>query len=45
MTNYNDGNWHRWDGIGHCPVHSDSEVEVWHLSAGWPRDCFREVIE
>ena len=30
MTNYNDGEWHTWDG-GKCPVHPKSEVEaVWH---------------
>ena len=27
MTNYNDGEWHRWDG-GECPVHPESVVEV-----------------
>jgi len=27
MTNYNDGNWHGWNG-GECPVHLDSEVDV-----------------
>ena len=30
MTNYNDGNWHGWNG-GECPVHPKSIVEaVWH---------------
>ena len=30
MTNYNDGNWHIWNG-GECPVHPKSLVEaVWH---------------
>ena len=30
MTNYNDGNWHGWNG-GECPVHPKSVVEaVWH---------------
>ena len=29
MTDYNDGNWHGWNG-GECPVHSLSVVEyVW----------------
>ena len=29
-VNYNDGNWHGWDG-GECPVHPNSVVEtVWH---------------
>lgn len=27
MTDYNDGNWHGWDG-GECPVHPMTEVEV-----------------
>ena len=27
MTNYNDGNWHGWNG-GECPVHPESVVEV-----------------
>ena len=26
MTNYNDGDWHGWDG-GDCPVHPESMVE------------------
>lgn len=26
MTNYNDGNWHGWNG-GECPVHPDTVVE------------------
>ena len=30
MTNYNDGEWHGWNG-GECPVHPKSKVEaVWH---------------
>ena len=30
MTDYNDGNWHIWNG-GECPVHPKSVVEaVWH---------------
>lgn len=30
MTNYNDGEWHLWNG-GECPVHQKSVVEaVWH---------------
>ena len=29
QVNYNDGNWHRWDGAtAECPVHRDSIVEV-----------------
>ena len=29
MTDYNDGNWHGWNG-GECPVHQESIVEyVW----------------
>lgn len=27
MTNYNDGNWHIWNG-GECPVHPETVVEV-----------------
>jgi len=27
MTNYNDGNWHIWNG-GECPVHPKSVVEA-----------------
>ena len=27
MTNYNDGNWHGWNG-GECPVHPKSVVDV-----------------
>jgi len=27
MTNYNDGEWHLWNG-GECPVHPNTEVEV-----------------
>ena len=27
MTDYNDGNWHGWNG-GECPVHKESEVVV-----------------
>lgn len=27
MTDYNDGNWHGWNG-GECPVHPLSEVEI-----------------
>lgn len=30
MTDYNDGQWHGWNG-GECPVHPKSEVDaVWH---------------
>ena len=30
MTDYNDGNWHGWNG-GKCPVHPKSLVDyVWH---------------
>ena len=29
QANYNDGNWHRWDGAtAECPVHTESVVEV-----------------
>lgn len=33
MTNYNDGNWHGWNG-GECPVHPKSEVEGIYLDDG-----------
>lgn len=34
MVDYNDGNWHGWNG-GECPVHPDSVVEyVWVGSCG-----------
>jgi len=28
MTDYNDGNWHGWNG-GECPVHPETEVDTW----------------
>lgn len=29
--NYNDGNWHGWNGAAECPVHPKTTVEaVWH---------------
>lgn len=31
MTNYNDGNWHGWNG-GECPVHPESIVETCWVS-------------
>jgi hypothetical protein len=36
QVNYNDGNWHRWDGAtSECPVHIKSVVEyVWHDEIG-----------
>lgn len=27
MTDYNDGEWHGWDG-GECPVHPESEIAL-----------------
>lgn len=27
MTNYNDGNWHGWNG-GECPVHPETLIEA-----------------
>jgi hypothetical protein len=31
MTDYNDGNWHGWNGERKCPVHHESLVDqVWH---------------
>lgn len=35
MTDYNDGNWHGWNG-GKCPVHPMSEVEAIYLCDGSP---------
>ena len=33
MINYNDGNWHKWEG-GPCPVHPQSEIEgYWQVEA------------
>jgi hypothetical protein len=35
QVNYNDGNWHRWNGATECPVHPSSVVEyVWHDEIG-----------
>ena len=31
MTNYNDGNWHGWNG-GECPVHPETEVTITYPS-------------
>jgi hypothetical protein len=33
MVNYNDGNWHGWNG-GECPVHPKSLLEVIYLDNG-----------
>jgi hypothetical protein len=33
MTNFNDGNWHGWNG-GECPVHPKSEVRIWDATSG-----------
>lgn len=35
MTNYNDGNWHGWNG-GECPVHPETLVEFIALADGVP---------
>jgi hypothetical protein len=36
LPNYNDGNWHRWDGAtSECPVHGDSLVEVNYIYGGY----------
>ena len=45
--NYNDGNWHGWNG-GECPVHPKSRVDfVWHdPNFGTAGVCYdREAIE
>lgn len=33
MTDYNDGNWHGWDG-GKCPVHPKSLVRTFFIHNG-----------
>jgi hypothetical protein len=30
-ANYNDGKWHRWAGVGECPVHLDSVAQVKYI--------------
>ena len=35
MTNYNDGNWHGWNGE-ECPVHPESYVQGLYLRDGKP---------
>ena len=42
MTNYNDGNWHGWNG-GECPVHPKTIVEVIWFCSG--RCTSSEVTE
>ena len=49
MSDYNDGNWHAWNG-GECPVHPLSEVEyLWHdekrgkSGLGGPRIASQDV--
>ena len=38
MTNYNDGNWHGWNG-GECPMHGRCDVQiVWQFKDGTIRD-------
>jgi len=56
MTNYNDGRWWGWNG-GECPVHPQSEVEIWDATSKqnlvipaeavhWPfRGAFRVIRE
>jgi hypothetical protein len=33
MTDYNDGEWHGWDG-GECPVHPKSVIKVFYVPSG-----------
>lgn len=33
MTNYNDGEWHAWNG-GECPVPPETMVEVTYVNGG-----------
>lgn len=46
MTNYNDGNWHGWNG-GECPVHPKTEVEAVtfsnHGASGFRQASFTEA--
>lgn len=42
MTDYNDGNWHGWNG-GECPVHPKTIVQiVWQFTHGDVRDGLQE---
>jgi hypothetical protein len=44
QVNYNDGNWHRWDGANaKCPVHGDSLVEVSYTLGSGPMSSFKSV--
>jgi hypothetical protein len=43
MTDYNDGNWHGWNG-GDCPVHPSTVVEVtWSDGDKWTGDACLNV--
>ena len=42
MTDYNDGNWHGWNG-GKCPVHQNSEID-WMLRSGKPQASDRYAV-
>ena len=48
MTDYNDGNWHGWDG-GECPVHPKSMIQAvrGHTDTAsvvtWPADQFQPI--
>lgn len=38
MTDYNDGNWHGWNG-GECPVHPESLIELRTTNGYHGTDC------
>ena len=38
MTDYNDGNWHAWNG-GECPVHPETIVDVICKDYNKPCEC------
>lgn len=43
QVNYNEGNWHRWDGTtAECPVHGDSTVQVRLLN---PADEYGDMTD
>lgn len=42
MTDYNDGNWHEWNG-GECPVHPESEIDAVWPSMMYDRKSYRDA--
>lgn len=44
MTDYNDGNWHEWNG-GECPVHPKSEIEgYWQVEDAYPNKVSKYAV-